>query len=57
MYLEVEGKGPVSVSKEQASRVGDMTLFYKHTFEDDASVRVMFKPSADNRVIIMPKAF
>lgn len=57
LMLEIEGQGPVSVSKEQASRVGDMTLFYKQTFEEDASVRVMFKPGANNRVIIMPKAF
>ena len=33
LQLEVEGKGTVSFSREKISRVGDMTLYYKHTFE------------------------
>ena len=59
LVLEVEHMGPVSISKEKASRVGDMTLFYKQTFEEDATVRAIFNPKINgkNRVIIMPGAF
>ena len=59
LQLEVEGKGTVSFSREKISRVGDMTLYYKHTFDQDATVNVNFDPkiSGPNRVTILPRAF
>lgn len=61
LQLEVEGKGTVSFSREKisATKLGDMTLYYKHTFDQDATVAVKFDPmiSGDNRVTILPRAF
>jgi len=36
-----------------------MTLYFKHTFDQDATVAVNFDPkiSGDNRVTILPRAF
>ena len=61
LQLEVEGKGTVSFSREKISstKFGDMTLYFKHTFDHDATVAVNFDPkiSGDNRVTILPRAF
>ena len=61
LQLEVEGKGTVSFSREKISKtkLGDMTLYFKHTFDHDATVAVNFDPkiSGDNRVTILPRAF
>ena len=59
LQLEVEGKGTVSFSREQISKVGDMTLYYKHTFDQDATINVNLDPmiKGQNRVTILPRAF